>query len=608
MAKSKVVEFLNQLNNTYAKLHKDYEELFWISYMGDHSVDDKMTRALKARDAFRSDPKYLVEIKALEQEATKEEKIRLGYWKMFFSKFQIPKEVLAIKNQIDELEQKVNKKTSSLKEGYIDPYTRKFVKTSRLKMRSLMRISDDEKIRKACFDAIEKLSVVSVPEYIQLVKLRNKFAQALGFEDFYAYKVMSEEGLTKTELFKLFDEIYNKTKYAFADIRKLEKEKMPGLRKPWNYSYMLAGDFTKEEDPYYQFDEAVLAWGRSFTALGIDFQGGTLQLDLLDRPGKYPNGFCHWPQIIQFKNGKRIPGATNFTANTVYGQVGAGSVGAHTLFHEGGHAADRLNSEMVDVCLNTEYPPASTAWAETQSMFIDTMWSSIEWRTRYAKNSSGQMYPFDLFERKVRKLNLLSPLAMMGIYDVMVFEKKIYETKNLNRKKVIEIAKWAHRKCTDWSEDSVFLLYVPHIYSFESACSYHGYGLAELSLMQWREYFYKKYGYIVDNPNVGKEMKKVWALASSKTYKEFVKFATGKPISSKAFIDEATQKADQVIGRAKTRLKRMEKVPEFTGKVYLKAMVRLVHGKKVIADNSKGFEKMTEKYKLWLHKTYPPAK
>jgi oligoendopeptidase F len=419
---------------------------------------------------------------------------------------------------------------------------------------------------------------------------------------------MTEEGMTKQEIFGLFDEIFKKTKYAFKNIRRLEKEKMPRLRKPWNYGYMLAGDFTKEEDPYYQFDDAVLMWGKSFAALGIDFQGGTLQLDLLDRPGKYPNGFCHYPEVVQFKNGKRIPGKSNFTANTVYGQIGAGSVGAHTLFHEGGHAADRLNCQTQDVCINTEYPPASTGWAETQSMFIDTLWSSIEWRTRYARNSSGQTYPFDLFERMARKLNITSPLSMMGIIFVMNFERKIYEAKKLDRKKVLEIAKWAYRKYDDMSAESVVALYIPHIYSFESACSYHGYGLAELSLTQWRKYFYDKYGYIVDNPNIGKEMAKVWSIGSSKTYKEFVKLATNKPISAKPFIDEVTMSASAIINRARKRLKRMEKVRKFSGKINLNAKIRLVHGKQVVADNSKSFENMTEKYRNWLHKTYPSSK
>ena len=46
-----------------------------------------------------------------------------------------------------------------------------------------------------------------------------------------------------------------------------------------------------------------------------------------------------------------------------------------------------LNTDMKDVCLNHEYAPMSTAWAETQSMFLDNVYSSIEWRMRYAKHS-----------------------------------------------------------------------------------------------------------------------------------------------------------------------------------------------------------------------------
>ena len=238
--KSEILKFLEQLNRTYSKLHKDYEEFFWLSYMGDHSVDKQMQVALKARDAFRSDSKYLNEIEQMIHVATEKEKIRLGYWKLFFNKFQIPKEVLKIKGKIDELEAKIQKTLTSQKEGYIDPYTNKFVVSSRLTMRNMMRTNDDEKIRKACFDAIEKLSLVSVDDYVKLVALRNEFAQTLGFEDFYAYKTMTEEGMTKQEVFELFEEIYEKTKYAFKDVRKLEKEKMPGLRKPWNFGYMLA--------------------------------------------------------------------------------------------------------------------------------------------------------------------------------------------------------------------------------------------------------------------------------------------------------------------------------------------------------------------------------
>jgi len=57
------------------------------------------------------------------------------------------------------------------------------------------------------------------------------------------------------------------------------------------------GDTTKATDPYFPFEDAVDVWGRTFAALGINYQGSVMTLDLCDRQGKYSNGFCHWPQV-----------------------------------------------------------------------------------------------------------------------------------------------------------------------------------------------------------------------------------------------------------------------------------------------------------------------
>ncbi|MES2225318.1 MAG: M3 family metallopeptidase [Patescibacteria group bacterium] len=592
---------LAKLNSDLLKLHKNYEELFWISYMGDPSVDARKDAAQGKIEVFRSSATNLEMVRALREGANAATKARLDAWIYYFEANQSPAETLPLKEKVAKLETKITKRRSTRKEGYIDPRTKRFVRASSVKMATMIGTHPDEKVRKACFTAREELATDLIPEYLQLVKMRNQYARMLGYPDFYAMKVEREDGMTKDELFSIFDAIYERTKYAFKGIRAAE-EKRPGLRKPWNFSYMMAGDFTKEEDPYFQFGDALLRWGRSFQALGIDYRGGTLKLDLLDRAGKWNNGFCHWPNLVHYEKGRRIPGTANFTCNVVPGQVGSGVQGGNTLFHEGGHAAHYLNIEEREVCLNHEYAPSTASWAENHSMFLDTMYSSIEWRIRYAKDAEGNPYPFSLFERKVKQLELLQPTALNPIMFVSSFEREIYEAKDLTREKVLLIAKRNYKKYYDQSVDSLRALMVPHIYSWESSAAYHGYGLATLALSQWRDYFYKKYGRIVDNPKVGAEMREVWKFGSRYTFATFVKMATGSKLSADSFVKDVTMPASTKIRRAKKRVDDLQKIRPKSGPIKLGAAIHMVHGKKEIANNKKSFEDMAKKYATWLAK------
>lgn len=158
--------------------------------------------------------------------------------------------------------------------------------------------------------------------------------------------------------------------------------------------------------------------------------------------------------------------------------------------------------DQQDVILNTEYPPASTAWAETQSMFMDSIMSSIEYKTLYARNNDGEAFPRKQFEARIRKLHPLAGRGMMSIAAMVAFERQIYTSTDLTTNQVLDIANSVSIKYFGYTTPMPWPLLAVHPFSWESACSYHGYGLALLAVAQYREFFYHRDGYILDNPLV----------------------------------------------------------------------------------------------------------
>jgi len=46
-----------------------------------------------------------------------------------------------------------------------------------------------------------------------------------------------------------------------------------------------------------------------------------MKLDLLEREGKYQNGFCHMPVPTHYKDGSQIPTKVNFTCDNKPGVI-----------------------------------------------------------------------------------------------------------------------------------------------------------------------------------------------------------------------------------------------------------------------------------------------
>ena len=364
-----------------------------------------------------------------------------------------------------------------------------------------------EERRKSSFDAFRDIERwVLEHGFLELVRLRNRFARALGYANYFDLKLQKNERMETAALLRLLDDFVRQTDAAnaraLADLRTRHGE---AATAPWNLRFHASGDVIRRLDPYLPFGLALRRWIDSFRRLGIQFRGATMQLDLLDRPGKHQNGFCHGPVPSWItETGRRVPAAINFTAEAKPDQVGSGLRAINTLFHEGGHAAHFANVVQNSPCFSQEYPPTSMAYAETQSMFCDQLLSDPDWMMRYAASADGQPIPASLILDRIASSQPMRAFDARSIAVVPYFESALYQMADddLTPERVLALARETEVRVLG-VESPRPLLAIPHLLNQESAASYQGYLLAYMAVAQTRAHLLGEAGYLTDNPAIG---------------------------------------------------------------------------------------------------------
>ena len=449
-----------------------------------------------------------------------------------------------------------------------------------------------------------------VEKFCEIIKLRNRLARRLGYIDYYDMKVQQAEGMSKAELFVVLDDLEVKTRPVMVKAREtLAKEKGPEALLPENMGYYLSGDVTKLKDPFFPFQTAVDVWARSFAGMGIKYRGATMRLDLCDRPGKYSNGFCHWPQPAWQSVDGWVPSTANFTSLASPSQVGSGLTAITTLMHEAGHAAHFANVLQGSPLFSQERAPTSVAYAENQSMFLDSLVGDAAWIGRYGYSVAGEVLPWSILEQDIRATHNYKVFTLRGMLAVPFYEKALYELPeaDVTPARITALAAETENSIQGGLSGRP-LLAVPHILSDESSAYYHGYVLAEMSVHQTRKHFLSRYGTIVDNPQVGKDLAEVyWKPGNSVMFLDLVQQLTGKPLRADAWVEELAQDVETVVAEERKEydaaIKAGPKIKAGTA-VDLDMRILLVHGDEVVADSSEpgGLPAACAKYEGWLKK------
>ena len=440
--------------------------------------------------------------------------------------------------------------------------------------------------------------------FLELVRKRNRLGRELGASDYYDWKTRRVEGLSKDEVFAWLDELEVRTRAAAErGVEALRTQHGAAAVTPWNVHFLVSGDTTREQDPYFPFREAMARWGRSFAALGIRYRGAELVLDLVDRRGKYENGFMHGPVVAWRDNERFVAARIHFTANAIPGMVGSGHRAMATLFHEGGHAAHFANIDMPSPCFGQEFAPTSVAFSETQSMLCDSLLDDADWQRRYACDAAGRPMPIELIERGIDANQPFAAWHARAMLAVCYGERAIYEIpdEQLSAERVLEALRDVERRILFLDGSPRPILAVPHLLAGDSSAYYHGYVLAEMAVHQTREHFRVRDGHLVDNPAVGADLARLWwQPGNSLRFDEFVRRLTGSSLSAGAFAQHVGRDAASAKRDARDSIERLARVPPGPARVELDARVRVVHGRETVCELRSDFDEFSREFARWI--------
>lgn len=601
-------QYLNELNHDYLAAHRLKEDLYWTTHMGTSNDHSASAEAEKSWLNFISDRSRLEQIRTLidelkSQPASPERDATItgltGWLALFKANVLESDEAIALKDQLIKAESQLFEKRQAYSMSFINEQGEPEEGTTPV-LSANIASHVNEQVRQSSHKALLDLEQwVLCNGFIDIIKLRNKFAKAIGYESFFDYAVVKNEQMSADELFVILEDFEQRTRErCMSSLQELATTKGEDALKPYNLKYTYSGDSTALLDPYTSFDQSLKQWVESFSRLGIEYSGAKLTLDLLNRKGKYANGFCHAPVPAFFDQDTWIPAEVNFTSLAEPGQIGSGYVALETLFHEGGHAAHFANTKMNAPCFSQEFAPSSMAFAETQSMFLDSLIRDGDWLKTYAKDAMGNAIPDDIIRKRIEEKQPFFALEERGILAVPYFERALYsmDDDELTAENITELARDTEMMIMGLPVSPRPLITLPHILSDQSACAYHGYLMADMAVYQTRAYFKEQFGYLTDNPKIGPLLAEhYWKPGNSISHDASIRSLTGEGFNAKYLAEECNLSVADAWRREKQSI--AEAAQRSQPNVQpLNASIAIVDGNEILASNDQTDEQMFESF------------
>ena len=347
----------------------------------------------------------------------------------------------------------------------------------------LLKTSEKSDELKSVWEASKNISEEIQEDVITLVRLRNKSAILLGFENYHQMSLELNEQ-NSDDLLNLFDNLDSLTRDKFIRLKNEMDKKLSDLYKvgekdlmPWHYQDKFFQQGPKfyeiDSDKFYVDKDLVKITSEYFSGIGFNADDIIANSDLFEKQNKYQHAYC---TNIDRKGDVRI--VCNIKPNHKW---------MSTMLHETGHAIyDKYISPNLPWLMRTHAHIFAT---EAIAMMFGRMASKSEWLKDVI--NIGEKESKSIAEESRKALALEQLIFSRWVQVVFRFEKSMYENpeQNLNQlwwdlvEKYQMIRKPNNRNKPDWASKIHIALYPAY---------YHNYMLGELLASQLYNYISEK--------------------------------------------------------------------------------------------------------------------
>ena len=403
-------------------------------------------------------------------------------------------------------------------------------KLSRNDMEEVFVNSTDSEERKKIWEAQKSVGPAILEPLMDLVRLRNKAAKHLGYDNFYAMRIDLQD-LDMDWLMGTFDQLYEMTETSFvkakAEVDAVLRERM-GVTEvmPWHYIDAYFQECPRVSDfdfnTYFGKKDIIPVVQRFYAGIGLNIEDVLARSDLFKREGKSEHAFSF--DLDRKGDGRILMNITNTLKNM------------DTLLHECGHAVYDKGVERTLPWLLRE--PTHIFTTEAVAMMFGGMAYSGKWmQSEYGlSDEEAKMIEgvgFDLVKKQ--------QLIFSRWCQVMLrFEKAMYEDpdQDLNQLWWDLAEKYQHVKKPEGRDMPDFAT-KDHIASVP--VYYHNYQLGELMATQVMAYIMANVtnGEMFNGkPEVGQYMvEKIFKPGARLEWNELIKQATGEGLNPKFFAE-----------------------------------------------------------------------